>query len=417
MVFRRNIIVLVWVVLLLLGGITCGCLFYLSHEQDERDSYATCRAMCYIPQPTQAYIFLINDVSGVAWSDIPYLSDALLPTISMWQHRTADSDKPMHVAYYPSGDAAVWCAITSSDVERVMQYVTDSVCNGYRPVAEDVERGKMFHFATRDNRFLHLYVAPGIMGCSYRERLLLPDSEVTKMAVDVDSLQRLSNCGVLYYTDDFHYNDIFLDEGICEIRWIVDDSLNGLGEIVALDTALISHKASMVLQTNKSHHSALASTAVLAYVPSHADSMVWDCVVAVSVKQPDVLFAELLSVYTSYGYRADSVAVKQWIDPQLVTSKYCWMTVRDGILYASPSHGAMWSYVADLRRGDYKDDVYELLSASTIVAGDSIEWELLPTSIYEYVPSYVKDIPVRSLQITPCSRGCRYSVRLGDYKK
>ena len=417
MAIRRNIIVSVMAVLLLLGGITWGCLFYLSHEQDEREAYVSCHASHYISQSTRSTVYLVNDARDVSWGDLPQLSDALLPPLSIWHNRTVDAEKPLHIVRYSSTDVAVWCAVTSVDVTNVVRFIADSMCNGYEPVEEKMGEGKMLHFATGDNRFLHFYVAPGVMGCSYRERLLFPTDTDTTLSVVIDGLQRLSNCGVLYYADGYRYNDIYKDGELIEVRLVTDVAIEGVGEAIDLDTTLISRRAVMAMQLHKPYHAALSSEAFMAYVPSLSDTTMLDCVVAIPIVQPAVLSQELLRVYTPYGYRTDSVMVKRWLAPELVTAEYYWLTARDGILYASPSHVAMWAYATDLRKGDCMRIPSQLSSASLTVVGDSIDTSLLPASVVGQLPLYLADTDMQSLQISPSGKGWKYSVRVWRTKK
>lgn len=417
MAIRRNIIVSVVTVLLLLGGITWGCLFYLSHEQDEREAYVGCHASHYISHPTRASVYLVNDACEISWGDLPQLSDALLPPLSIWHNRTADAEKPLHIVRYSSIDVAVWCAVTSADVTNVVRFIADSMCGGYEPVEEKMGGGKMLHFATNDNRFLHLYVAPGVVGCSYRERLLLPTDADTTLSVVIDELQRLSNCGVLYYADGYRYNDIYKDGELSELRFVTDVAIEGLGEAMVLDTTMISRRAVMAMQLHKPYHEALSPVATLAYLPSPTDSAMLDCVVAIPIVQPAALSQELLWAYTPYGYRADSVMVKRWLAPELVTAEYYWLTAREGVLYASPSHDAMWAYAADMRKGDCMCNPSQLSSASLTVVGDSIDVSLLPLSVVWQLPVYLTDTDLQSVQIAPNSKGWKYSVRVWRTKK
>lgn len=412
MAFRRKIIILVSIVLLLLCGITWGCLSYLLSEQDKQEFYDSCCAAYYISQPSRASIFLVNDVRGVEWGALPLLSVSYIPPSDIWNSRTPDVVKPLHVAYYSQNDVAVWCAVTVNDANRIVRFITDSLCGGYAPVEEKMEWGRMLHFATSDNRFLHLFLAPGVMGCSYRERLLKPHGVDSALAGAIEGVQRMSNCGVVYHADSYHYNDIYVDDYGCEVRWIAEECIEGVSDEVLLDTALVSSRAVMTMQLNKPHHQALSSVSVLAYIPSSTDSTNLDCVVAIPIMQPAMLSQELLSVYTPYGYRADSVKIKQWLAPELVNADRYWLAVRDSILYASPSHDAMWSYIGDLHRVDCVDNDVHRSAAAVTVVGDSIKWDLLPGYISEQIPAYVKAVSSQSLRISPCNKGFRYSVRV-----
>ncbi|MBR6757495.1 MAG: hypothetical protein IKM35_03350 [Bacteroidaceae bacterium] len=413
MAVRRNLIVSVIAVLLLVCGIMGLCLFYLSNEQNEREMYLCCKVSHYISQPADACIYLVNDVKNVQWSDLPNLPDSLLPPPSVWGGRIVDVTRPLYIARYSSGDVVLWCAASQDDVCRVIDGITTLLCDGYAPVEEVLGQGRMYHFATRENSFLHLYAAPGIMGCSYRERLLVPHDVDTALASFIDEVQRLSHCGVVYYAGGYHYNDIHLAEDGCDMRWVQDDCIEGLGDAMMIDTTLISRRAMMAVQLQlSSHHQALSSVFTLAYMPSVADGAMPDVVLSVPIVQPDVLSLELLSVHTPYGYRADSVAMRRWFIPELITAEQYWLTARDGILFASPSPAAMWSYATDLHRGcHYRNGGGLMSTASLFVVGDSVDVDLLPLFIARELPPYVSSASL--IQVVPCNRGYRYRVRCG----
>ncbi len=413
MAVRRNLIVVIFAALLLLSGIIELCLFYLSHEQSEREMYVHSKVSHYISRPADACIYLVNDMRNVEWSDVPQLSDTLLPPTAVLNGRTPEFSKPLFVVRYSSTDVALWCAITADDVSAVVRDITSLLCDGYRPVEEELECGRMYHFATKDNRFLHLYTAPGVMGCSYCERLLLPHDVDTTLAVFIDDVQRLSHCGVVYYADGYHYNDIHLTENGCEMHWMKGDCIEGLGDAVILDTTLISRCAMMAVQLQLSHHDALSSVYTLAYMPSAVDSVMPDVVLSVPIVQPDVVSSQLLSVYTPNGYRADSVALRRWFVPELLTAERYWLVACDGVLFASPSHTAMWNYIADLRRGDYyPSGVGAMSAASLFVVGDSIDVSLLPVTLSTLMPPYVTPSACRYITATPGKRGYKYTLRM-----
>ena len=156
------------VIALLSLGIAASCIMHLSNVGKENKAYSTATPLLYIAAPHNASIITTaNTIRPLINTHI--CKEPLLNALTATQHRTA---RDYCVASYHNKTWASWCAIHPKEESAIIKRFIEIYSNGHTPVTEQLSTGKILHIATEENRFLHIFTQPGIIGCSTEISLL-----------------------------------------------------------------------------------------------------------------------------------------------------------------------------------------------------------------------------------------------------
>lgn len=387
MLIKRTIIYSITISIVLLAGITAGCLYYISQQQKANEAYCSCRPHQCIATPRDAHIYIIRDNRKASWRHLPIHNATTLPHEKIWQCRQHDSNQPIYIAHYPDNEAAIWCAIKPDDQERICQFISDTLCNGYSPIEEKTPAGTVLHFSTRDNRFLHLFLGNCIMGYSYdMEKLTPPTTADNELNNYIESLKKRNAYTLIYYAGAYNRYDVEATKSGCNLLFSTSQCPVALDMGNApIDTTLLSAHAKAFIQINTNTNRNLSPTAILAYIPSPENVDSLTTIYSTHITNPRMLHRELLGIYTPYGYQADSAQVTRWMPQALVTEQKYWITTHDSTLYAAHSYKEMERYIDDIkshRRLAHSDPS----TAALFIKSDSITLHLLPRDIASILP-------------------------------
>lgn len=175
MVNKRNIIQSIIVAAVGLLIIVAVCLRHVSQQRKANETYADSTPYAYISSPREASIYIVDDINSFSLHLLPQIDATHLPDPRIW--RTALGDAKQYIALYPDGEIVFWCAIHPDRHKSLLKFVADSLCDGYMPIKERVADATLYHFSTRDGRFLHIFIDGGVIGCSHSEPRLVAGRE------------------------------------------------------------------------------------------------------------------------------------------------------------------------------------------------------------------------------------------------
>ena len=199
---RHRIIYSIIAFLLLIAGITFACLHHLSQQKEELAAYHNATPAIHIAYPRKATVWSITDTYSFP-HNIPLI--ALLAE-SHTTTRFHSSSPSTLIAIYPDSTWAVWSAIHPGTIDNITTYFCDKISNGFTPVKEKKQKGHIYHFATQDNHFLHLYEQSGVIGYSYHEELLIhPGNDTTLHRAIEESTMVVGNRFFRYHNNKWQY--------------------------------------------------------------------------------------------------------------------------------------------------------------------------------------------------------------------
>lgn len=197
-------------ILLLIGCITSICLFYLARLQTNNKYYHSTSPALYISDPRTAHIWEITDTSQLPFDSLLAISD--IPLLPLHRgHKHQDNTGKYLIAIYPDSTWAVWQSLHPDKTQATINYFSKIISNNFTPIKEEKENCSIYHFATHNHHFFHLYTQPGIVGYSYNEHLLLtPANDHT--------LQQ-----VIEERKTFTHNTLYI---FCNDTWIYDRNIH-----------------------------------------------------------------------------------------------------------------------------------------------------------------------------------------------
>ncbi len=416
MLSKRTIIYSITSTIALLAVIIAGCLHLLSQQRKTSAAYTNSRPYEYIVSPHEAYIYIMSD--GISqWSNLPLLDTSALPSEKIWRHRNTNSKQSLYAAYYNDGQAVVWCAALRHERDKMLTFITDSLSDGYTPVEEQLTNGTLLHYATNDNRFLHIFYNDSIMGYSYNANKLSPttsDCDLSNFIRNhlLDTKHNTPNTLIHHDSTYISYNIATGKDGYELYRTHSGINLpeKPIQDCQPLDTTLISAQSTTFIQMHTPINEYLAPIATLAYIPSveHPDSLI-DIYVA-HISNYKKLHRELQSIYTPYGYYADSTAVKQWMPQSLITHPDYWVTIDYNTIYITHHYRELKRYVEDIQLNNHISNPFTT-TASVFIYSDSIDTSSLPSAISSIVPTIAQGARGISIQHTDSNRNI--SIKFG----
>lgn len=201
----RRYIHYIAVITIVIAAIVTACIMHITRQHERDRAYDNSTPVAHITSPRTATLHIIHNLSQCSLYTSPHPHSATLPPKDIWKLRSNDGEQPIYIALYPDTTAATWCAIRHDEAQHIIRYITQQLCDGYAPVEEPCGEGKMLHFATRDNRFLHIYTAPGVMGCSYHAPLLAPTTPDSHLLNTIHNLPPTSTNGTITHHNGYKY--------------------------------------------------------------------------------------------------------------------------------------------------------------------------------------------------------------------
>lgn len=198
---KRSLTYSIIATLLLIGCITSACLLHLTRIKRNNEIYSNAQPALHIADPRDAHIWSIVGTSQLPADTLYPLSDIPLPDLHP-AHRSSLNNSHCLVALYPDSTWAVWHTLHPEKTQMVIEHFSRHISNNYTPIKETHENGTIYHFTTRDNQFLHLYILPGIIGFSYHEALLTQPSRDTRLQQIIEETNTVAH-NRLYF---FHNN-------------------------------------------------------------------------------------------------------------------------------------------------------------------------------------------------------------------
>lgn len=387
MLSKRTIIYSVTATIVLLAAIAAGCLCYISHQKEQNEAYNNCKPYSYIASPQEAHIYIIGDYQELSYNNLLRIAPSEFPLKKIWQDCSHEERRPLYIACYPDNQVAAWCAIRPEEREIIISYIADSLCNGYAPIEEKSAYGTLLHFSTFDNRFLHIFYDNSVIGCSYSEKRISQKSSDTDVCSFIESCQNNWQNAIVYYDNGYKYCNIHISSGRCELLFTTAQChFAPFARAAMLDTTSISSstKAFIQIQTQTNEH--LTPTATLAYIPSaeKPDSLVG--IYTAHISDLSKLYQELYTIYTPYGYHADSTTIAKWMPKAFISHSDYWITTDNDILYATHSYKELKQYIDDIRRHK-RISCTDATSASVHIVSIDIAPNLLPNDISCLLPS------------------------------
>lgn len=410
MLVKRSIIYSITIVIALLAAITGGSLYHISQQKKSSEAYNTCKPYQYITTPHEAHLIIVQDNRKLSWKNLPLRNASALPNEKIWRNRTRDNNQPLYIAHYTDNQTVIWCAIQPGDRERVCRFITDSLCNGYRPIEEEGVNGTLLHFSTHDNRFLHLFFGNSVMGCSYDlEKLTQAPDANSDLGSYIESLGKTSGNTLIYFNSSYERYNIEPTKSGCNLTFTSSQCPIDLEpESATIDTTLLSAAVKTFIQINTHTNPNLSPTATLAYIPSQENPEELTSIYATHITDPRKLHRELLAIYTPYGYHADSAKVAQWMPQAFITEKDYWITTNDSTLYAAHSYKELEQYIDDIKSHRRMSHASES-SASLFIVSDSIVPTQLPHSIATQLPPIAQG--ASSICIEKASEGYKWKIK------
>lgn len=395
-------------IILIVICITMGCILYLSDRQEISQTYTHCSPLLHISQPGQAYIFSADNAYDIKQLKQCFFSTATLPPASIWNNRTPDTQQPIFIALYPNNNTAIWCAIKPEQEKEITAHITDSISNGFEPIIEEYADGKLLHFSTKDNKFLHLYLGNCIAGCSYNESLLKhPDNDSTLNTI-YHSAQHNSSSGLIFYDNEYRYADIHITQQDYEVRYTGHCDLPLDTTVTTIDTALITTNIGTLIQFSSTHNPSLSPLITLVYPTLSVDSTthpIW----IIPIINRNELRKQLRACYTPNGFIADSTTLSQWIPQEFIDHDSYSLATRQGILYISTSQQALRTYIKEIgNKNSYSRPLPSPASFTLIT--DSLNTTLLPKNITTLLPERIIS-KAKIIQITHTPKGHKFSIR------
>lgn len=384
MVYHKSIYSIVFGVILL-AAITCGGIRRLVRLRDASETYMNSTPSLYIAAPHQAIIYVVQDPHDLS-SKQPLWTDNDYPPMQIWQQRTIDPERPLFIARYPQGNTAVWCAVRPDEQEKTIKHVSKYLCNGFPPVTELLSKGgKLLHFSTQDNRFLHIFVENGTMGCSYNETLLTRPAADTSLKTIAENRQKLSKTGIIYYNDGYKYLAIEQTDSTVIFRRLLHTLPEFIdGKELTFQTSAITRSVQNILQASCRTNENLEDFLILA----STDSSPSGNILTVNIKNESALRQWLKGCFTSDGYKTSREKLSEWLPAEWLQSNIYWLAIRNNTLFISPSHKALWLYIHELQwnNSHLLSQEYEPAVLTLLTKGNAPASQWLPQAIADLLP-------------------------------
>ncbi len=369
-----------------ISGISCAiivltsliiyCTYIFSKQRNISEAYNLCMPECHIAKPHSATIYLINDTRNSSIFDSINATDLL----KISHKHTPDPSHPLYIACYEKSDTAIWAATKQHDIDNIIEFIRDSISNGYTPIKENIGQSEILHFTTTNNRFIHMIVLPGMIGYSYNKDLLISCNNDTLLTHTINTHHQAASDGVILYHSTYKYYSLKRDKNSTTLCSRINTKpLSIIDTTSAVTPSLITPNTISLFQASYKNASFLSPITTLITIRSTTRNSQYEYIITAPITDKIALQAALRGSFTENGYRITSEQLAQWLPTSLLHDKIYWAALRNERLYLSTSHSALWEYVASVR--------------NNIQGNESAVNSIITLYIKEFYPESIKWIP------------------------
>ena len=316
---------------------------------NESRAYDLARPALYVCQPEEAIIGIIED-----WRDTTRLGSAFATAWNILPDAFAkvcrpSTKHPVLAVCHRDDKVAFWAATRSDMVQQLVDLLAHELSDGYNAVEEELSDGsRLYHFATAENRFAHLYYNASVIGFSYDRKLLTSPARDSNLAQAIDEGAASAMPAVVY--GDTAYRIFNVKQSATNITYrcalqTLPDYLTGKTD--SLQTDAIPASACEITQA------ACVTAPFIGQVVTRvvlADNTSATPVIAVSVTDRLALIRALHPYLTSYGYYMTADSLAHIVPAAWIENGEYWIEVYGATLLASSQAQTLRQYVQALRR-------------------------------------------------------------------
>lgn len=348
MMRHKNITVAIIAAAILIAAAVMVTGRFVKASNESRD-YDLASPALYVSRPEEGITGIIRDWRDTARLGPPFAQAvASLPDALVSACRPSESH-PVLITYYRDGSLAFWAAARNSSIQRLVASLAHDLSDGYSPVEERRPDGThLYHFATADNRFAHLYHNHSVVGYSYRRELLTSPAYDGVLARAIEENTVTTMPAIIYH--DTAYRTFYVKQSATHITYrCALQALPGYltGKTDSLQTDAIPASACEIMQ-------ALCITApfireVVTRVVL-ADDTAAAAVIAAPITDPRTLGKTLRPYMTPYGYRIPADSLAHILPASWLGNADYWIEVHGTTLLASTEAQTLRRYVQALRQ-------------------------------------------------------------------
>lgn len=348
MMRHKNITVAIIAAAILIAAAAMVTGRFVKASNESRD-YDLASPALYVSRPEEGITGIIRDWRDTARLGPPFAQAvASLPDALVSVCRPSESH-PVLITYYRDGSLAFWAAARNSSIQRLVASLAHDLSDGYSPVEERRPDGThLYHFATADNRFAHLYHNHSVVGYSYRRELLTSPAYDGVLARAIEENSVTTMPAIIYH--DTAYRTFNVKQSATHITYrCALQALPGYltGKTDSLQTDAIPASACEIMQ-------ALCITApFIGEVVTRvvlADDTAAAAVIAAPITDPRTLAKTLRPYMTPYGYRIPADSLAHILPASWLGNTDYWIEVHGTTLLASTEAQTLRRYVQALRQ-------------------------------------------------------------------
>ena len=195
---KRHTAYYIAAILILVGCITTACMHHLLQLREANRAYHNASPALCVAQPRIATIISGTQIPQSLLDSIPTLDN--IPLLAQALKRKEHIDTPRHlIIIYPDTSWAIWLATHPKETNKITEYFGTEISNGYAPIEENKANGRILHFTTKENNFIHIYLEPGIIGYSPSEKLLTHPAHDKTLQWSIEEIQPSMHTTMLHH--------------------------------------------------------------------------------------------------------------------------------------------------------------------------------------------------------------------------
>ena len=321
---------------------------FVKASNESRD-YDLASPALYVCRPEEGITGIIRDWRETARLGPPFAQAvASLPDALVSVCRPSESH-PVLITYYRDGSLAFWAAARNSSIQRLVASLAHDLSDGYSPVEERRPDGThLYHFATADNRFAHLYHNHSVVGYSYRRELLTSPAYDGVLARAIEENTVTTMPAIIYH--DTAYRTFYVKQSATHITYrCALQALPGYltGKTDSLQTDAIPASACEIMQASCITAPFIGEVVTRVVL---ADDTAAAAVIAAPITDPRTLAKTLRPYMTPYGYRIPADSLAHILSASWLGNADYWIEVHGTTLLASTEAQTLRRYVQALRQ-------------------------------------------------------------------
>ena len=348
MMRHKNITVAIIAAAILIAAAVMMTGRFVKASNESRD-YDLASPALYVSRPEEGITGIIRDWRDTARLGPPFeQAVASLPDALVSACRPSESH-PVLITYYRDGSLAFWAAARNSSIQRLVASLAHDLSDGYSPVEERRPDGtRLYHFATADNRFAHLYHNHSVVGYSYRRELLTSPAYDGVLARAIEENTVTTMPAIIYH--DTAYRTFYVKQSTTHITYrCALQALPGYltGKTDSLQTDAIPASACEIMQASCITAPFIGEVVTRVVL---ADDTAAAAVIAAPITDPRTLGKTLRPYMTPYGYRIPADSLAHILPASWLGNADYWIEVHGTTLLASTEAQTLRRYVQALRQ-------------------------------------------------------------------